>query len=175
MKKALISLSFFATLIISLSNCSSKEATDPTPEISTGSASANINGTAWKAEWAGALTSSGSASGKLLTITVQLSEKDNSEFISIGLTSFTGVGSYNYGGTTRTGLFNVKYKGQNYSATSISGTAGTGTIKITEFVESNGILKPGKVVEEFNGTVKNISTNEMLTITNGKFTAVKVL
>lgn len=174
MKKTLISLAFSTFLVISLINCSSKKVADPTPAVSTGSASASINGTAWKSASAGALTS-GTATAKLLTISMQLTEKDNSEFIAIGLTSYTGLASYAYGGTSNKTLFNLKYKGQNYSALSVSGTAGSGTIKITEYVESNGILNPGKVVGEFSGTVKNISSNEILTITNGKFTAIKVL
>ena len=72
-------------------------------------------------------------------------------------------------------MINHLYGNCLIGSTSVTGTAGTGTIKITEYVESTGLLNPGKVVGEFSGTLKNINTNEMITISNGKFTAVKYL
>ena len=171
MKKSIVRSVIYLITVFSLTNCGVKKATDPTPEV--GSASANFNGTAWKSEYAGALTG-GSGSTQLLTVVIQLTEKDNSEFVSIGVSPFTGTGTFNYGGSNKI-VFNLKYKGKNYSAVQIGGNAGTGTIKITEFVDSKGILNPGKVVGEFSGTIKSTTSTEILTITNGKFTAIKVL
>lgn len=173
MKKTYIFLSLLFTSGILLSNCSLKKAIDPTPAVSTGNGSASINGTTWKSESVGALMAA-TGTTKILTISLSLTEKDNSENISIGISSYTGLGSYTYGGTSKA-IFSMKYKGQNYSSSAASTTAGSGTIKITEYVESKGLLNPGKVVGEFSGTVKNLTTNEILTVTNGKFTAVKVL
>ena len=174
MKKTLFISALLVIFIATFSGCSLSKVADPTPEVATGSASASFNGMAWKSESAGALLAA-TGSTKLLTVTMQLTEKDNSEFIYFGISTYTGLGSYAYGGTSSKTLFSLKYKGQNYSATSVTGTAGTGTIKITEYVESTGLLNPGKVVGEFSGTLKNINTNEMITISNGKFTAVKYL
>jgi hypothetical protein len=174
MKKIVISLPFYLLLVFLLTNCSLRKIADPTPAVATGSVSASFNGAAWKGEYAGALVG-GSGNTQILTLVMQLTEKDNTEYISIGVSAFTGVGSFSYGGTTNKATFRVKYKNKDYSINQIGGNAGTGTIKITEYVNSNGILNPGKVVGEFSGTIKSTTTSDVLIITSGKFTAIKYL
>lgn len=174
MKKTLVILSFFATFIIILSGCSLSKVADPTPEVATGSASASFNGTTWKAESASSLISS-TGNTQILTISMQLTEKDNSEAIAIGISSFTGVGTYNYGGAADKVSFTMKYKGKIYTLSTIGANRGAGSVKITEYVNSTGLLNPGKVVGEFSGTIKTNDGSETLTITNGKFTSIKFL
>lgn len=174
MKKTLISLPLYLLLVILLSNCGSSKTADPTPAVATGSASASFNGATWKAESASSLVG-GTGTTQILTISIQLTEKDNSEAIAIGISSFTGVGTYNYGGTSDKVSFTMKYKGKNYTLSTIGANRGTGTVKITEYVNSSGLLNPGKVVGEFSGTIKTSDGSETLTITNGKFTSIKFL
>lgn len=173
MKKTLISLPIYLLLAFLLTNCSLSKKANPTPAVSTGSATASFNGAAWKSEFAGALLS-GTSSSQIMSITITLTEKDVSETITMGIFSFAGVKTYNYGGTGNS-ILQIKYNGKNYSTNQVGGNAGTGTIKITEYVNSNGILNPGKVVGEFSGTLKSTTTTDVITITNGKFTAIKVL
>lgn len=173
MKKLSLKLLILFSTTFLFTKCGIKKTTDPSPKASTGNASANFNGTVWKAESAGALLS-GTNSSQIMSITITLTEKDVSENITMGILSFSGVKTYTYGGT-KNSILQIKYNGKNYSTNQVGGNAGTGTIKITEYVNSNGILNPGKVVGEFNGTLKNTVTSEILTITNGKFTAIKVL
>ncbi len=174
MKKTLFSLPIYLLLAFSLSNCSLSKAVDPTPEVATGSASASFNGAVWKAESASSLVGT-TGNTQILTISMQLTEKDNSEAIAIGISSFTGIGTYNYGGAADKVTFTMKYKSKIYTLSTISANRGTGIIKITEYVNSNGILNPGKVVGEFSGTLKTNDGSETLTITNGKFTSIKIL
>ena len=70
---------------------------------------------------------------------------------------------------------NVTYNGKNYTLSTVAANRGTGTIKITEYVNSSGLLNPGKVLGEFSGTIKTSDGKETLTITNGKFTSIKFL
>ena len=174
MKKTLYSLPFYLLLAFLLINCSLKKAIDPTPEVATGSASASFNGVAWKAESASSLVG-GTGNTQILTISMQLTEKDNSEAIAIGISSFTGVGTYNYGSIADKVSFTMKYKGKIYTLSTIAANRGAGKVKITEYVNANGILNPGKVVGEFSGTLKTNDGSETLTITNGKFTSIKLL
>jgi Family of unknown function (DUF6252) len=171
MKQILIQSFLVATML--LNGCSSKKSTPVA--ASTGSASAKFNGTTWTAEYAGALTAS--FSGKeSLTIVSSLTSKDNSENLSIGLQPFTGVGTYSYDDKNKSAiLLRINYKSKTYSINQSAAGSGSGTIKITEYVDAKGILNPGKVVGEFSGTIKSATSTDMLTITNGKFTAVKVL
>ena len=174
MKKTLIALPFYLFLLFSLSNCGTDKDKDPTPATDTGNASASFNGATWKAEYASSLVG-GTGNTQILTISMQLTEKDNSEAIGIGISSFTGTGTYNYGGTADKVSFTMKYKGKNYTLSTIAANRGTGTIKVTEYVNSSGLLNPGKVVGEFSGTIKTSDGTETLTITNGKFTSIKYL
>lgn len=164
---------YYFLFALSIVGCSIKKATDPTPAASTGSATVNFNGTAWKSDFAGGLLS-GTSNSQIMSISMSITEKDVSETITMGILAFSGVKTYNYGGTGNS-ILQIKYNGKNYSTNQIGGNAGTGTIKVTEYVNSNGILNPGKVVGEFSGTLKNTTTSEILIITNGKFTAIKVL
>ncbi len=174
MKKILLSLPFYQLLAFSLSSCSLSKTADPTPAVETGSASANFNGVAWKAESASSLVG-GTGNTQILTISFQLTEKDNSEAIAIGISSFTGVGTYNYGGASDKVSFTMKYKSKIYTLSTIAANRGAGKVKITEYVNSTGLLNPGKVVGEFSGTIKTNDGSETLTITNGKFTSIKLL
>lgn len=174
MKKSSVILTFFATFTLLFSGCGLSKVADPTPEVATGSASASFNGANWKAESVSSLVG-GTGNAQILTISMQLTEKDNSEVIGIGISSFTGVGTYNYGGVSNKVTFTLKYKGKVYTLSTIAANRGTGKIKIIEYVNSNGILNPGKVVGEFSGTLKTNIGSETLTITNGKFTSIKVL
>jgi Family of unknown function (DUF6252) len=174
MKKALILSITCLVLAFLLLNCGSDKTADPAPAAATGSASANFNGTAWKATSASSLVG-GTGTTQILTISIQLTEKDDTEAIAIGISSFTGVKTYTYGGTSNQVSFTMKYKGKFYTLSTISANRGAGTIKITEYVNSNGILNPGKVVGEFSGTLKTGDGSETITITNGKFTSIKLL
>jgi Family of unknown function (DUF6252) len=174
MKKILFITAFLAVFIATFSGCSLSKAADPTPEVATGSASASFNGMAWKAESASSLVG-GTGTTQILTISMQLTEKDNSEAIAIGISSFTGVGTYSYGGTADKVSFTMKYKSKIYTLSTIGANRGAGTVKITEYVNSTGLLNPGKVVGEFSGTIKTNDGSETLTITNGKFTSIKFL
>jgi Family of unknown function (DUF6252) len=174
MKKTLFISALLVIFIATFSGCSLSKVADPTPEVATGSASASFNGATWKAESASSLLG-GTGTTQILTISMQLTEKDNSEAIAIGISSFTGVGTYNYGGTSDKVSFTMKYKGKIYTLSTIAANRGTGKVKITEYVNPNGILNPGKVVGEFSGTLKTNDGSETLTITNGKFTSIKVL
>jgi hypothetical protein len=161
-------------IIFSLLGCFLDKDKIASPANDTGSASAKINGVAWNAAWASSLIADFSGT-KILTISINLSEKNTSESITIGISSFTGPGTYAYGGDKDKTTFYVRYKGKDYKQIKIAGGGGTGTIKITEYVDSKGLLSPGKVVGEFSGTVKSSDSEEVLTISGGKFTSLKYL
>jgi hypothetical protein len=149
-------------------------APDPTPANDTGSISAKFNGTSWSGTWATSLIAN-LGNIQVLTINGQISEKITTEAVVIGISSFTGIGTYNYGGANDKVTFSAKFQNKGYTINTLAGGGGTGTIKITEFVKANGILNPGKAVGEFSGTVKSIDSNDVLTITSGKFNSVIVL
>jgi hypothetical protein len=162
-------------IIFTLMGCFlGKAKNTPVPLTETGSASAKINGTTWAATWASSLIADFSGT-KILTISINLSEKNTSESLTIGISSFTGPGTYAYGGDKDKTTFYIRYKGKDYKQIKAVGGGGTGSIKITEYVDTKGLLSPGKVVGEFSGSIKSIDSQEVLTITSGKFTALKYL
>ncbi len=161
--------------IISIS-CQTNEDNAAPASSDTGSISAKFNGLDWRGTWATSLIANLGGT-QVLTINGQFAENIPEESVSIGISSFTGVGNYNYGGPNDKVTLSVRHEGINYSLKTISfgGGGGTGTIKITEFVRANGILNPGKAIGEFSGTVVSTTSNQTLTITNGKFNSVIVL
>ncbi len=162
-------------IVVTSCGCSNNNEDDATPAGGgTGSISAKFNGTDWSGTWATSLIAN-LGSTQVLTINGQISEKNTSEGVAIGISSFAGVGTYNYGGATDKVTFAVKFNGKNYSINTLLSGGGSGTIKITEYVRGGGILNPGKAVGEFNGTIKSIDSNDVLTITNSKFNSVIVL
>ena len=172
---------YLFTFICSLSllfACSSLLKKDNSPNKSTsfGSISAKLNGANWSGAWCSSLIAA-FGNTQVLTINGQVTEKVIDEVIVIGISSFTGMGTYTYGGATDKTSLSIKYKNKNYGLKklSIGGGGGSGTIKITEFVKANGILNPGKAVGEFSGTILETTSNEVLTISNGKFNSVIVL
>jgi hypothetical protein len=166
---------FVLPILLFFFNCGvTKNSEDAVPANDTGSATAKLNGVAWSAAWASSIV--GDFGGtKILTINIQLSEKNSTEGFAIGVSSFTGPDTYAYGGDKDKATFTAKYKGKGYMNNNLAGGGGIGTIKITEFVDSKGLLSPGKVLGEFSGTVKSIDSEEVLTITNGKFISMKYL
>jgi hypothetical protein len=174
----LFSLSFLIVFVIM--SCSNNNADDdPSPaDAGTGSISSKFNGTTWSGAWCTGLNAT-FGSTKVIAITGQLSEKNNSEGVTISINAFAGVGTYTFDGTSLNSKITVNYSGKSYISTPLplnSGGGGSGTIKVTEYVAPRGILNPGKVVGEFSGTIKSMnSTTEQISVTNGKFTAVIVL
>ncbi|MGL4630670.1 MAG: hypothetical protein ACRCVT_05625 [Leadbetterella sp.] len=170
-----IALQISCLAIILLGACSSESnSSTPPSQTSTGSASTKLNGANWSASWATSLLANLGGT-KVLTININLSEKNTSEGISIGLNDFSGTGTYSYGASGGKALLSIKYKGKYYTTSQLSKNVGSGTIKITEYVASQGILNPGKAVGEFSGTLKSYDSDEMLTVSNGKFTSIIVL
>ncbi len=161
--------------ILFFAGCSLGKDTPASVNNAVGSISAMYNGTSWTGNWASSIV--GNFGGtKILTISGQISEKNTSEAISIGINRYSGPASYEYSADGKGSVtISIKYKGKNYSNNDLLNGGGTGTIKITEYVESKDILNPGKVVGEFSGTIKSIDSAETLTITKGSFTSIKYL
>jgi hypothetical protein len=175
MKKAIKLFTFSILSSLLIFSCGSNNVDSPTtPASNTGTISAKFNGTDWNGTWATSLIAN-LGNIQVLTMNAQISEKNTSELVGIGISSFTSIGTYNFGGVNDKASLDIKYKGKNYSANTLYGGGGTGTIKITEFVKANGILNPGKAVGEFSGTIKSIDSNDVLTITSGKFNSIIVL
>ena len=150
-----------------------KKVADPTPETATGSISATISGTSWNGNYCGALAS-GTASSVIVAVVGKAAEKNvkGEDVISIGLFNFVGVGTYTPTSKQSCNL-SVVYNGKTYNVS--PSTASAPTVKITESTAPASILSPGKVVGEFSATLKVASGTETITITNGKFTAIRVL
>lgn len=151
-----------------LGGCGMLSKKDVTPALDNGSFSATINGTSWEAAYCTALAG-GTASNITLAIVVRKSDKEvkGEDAVNLGINNFKGVGTYTI--TPSSTLVSAVYKGVSYQSVV------SGTIKITESTAPASILSPGKVVGEINATIKVITGSQTLTITNGKFTAMRVL
>jgi hypothetical protein len=163
-------------LIFSLSGC--KKTADVTPADTDGNASATINNTSWVGSYCGAI-SGGSGTQVTQTIIIEKDPKDkNSDVISIGISypkTETGIKTYASGTSTPVSLLRITYQSKQYSSSGIGLTGISTSVKITENTAPNSLLEPGKIVGEFSGTLKTSDNKETITITNGKFTGVRVL
>ena len=139
----------------------------------TGSISATISGGSWSGNYCGSLAS-GTASSVIVAVVGKAAEKNvkGEDVISIGLFNFVGVGTYTPTSKQSCNL-SVVYNGKTYNVS--PPTAPTSIVKIIESTAPASILSPGKVVGEFSATLKVASGTETITITNGKFTAIRVL
>ncbi len=171
--KTLLATTIF---IFSLSGC--KKTAEVIPDDTDGNASATINGTSWSASYCGSLTG-GSGTQVSQTIIIEKDPKDkNTDRISIGITypkAETGIKTYASGTSTPVTLLNISYQGKLYSTSGLNLTGISTNVKITENVASKSLLEPGKIVGEFSATLKSSDNKETITITNGKFTGVRVL
>ncbi|TAF30739.1 MAG: hypothetical protein EAZ32_19380 [Cytophagia bacterium] len=170
MKKA----PFLTVLILTialLGGCGTLSKKDVTPALDNGSFSATVNGTKWEGAYCAALAG-GTASNVTLAVIMRKSDKEvkGEDAINLGINNFKGVGTYTLAATAATqGFVNAVYQGVSYQSVV------SGTIKITESTAPASILSPGKVVGEITATIKVITGSQTLTITNGKFTAIRVL
>jgi hypothetical protein len=156
-------------LFAAAGSCTKKE--DVAPALDNGSFSATVNGTKWEGAYCAALAG-GTASNVTLAVIMRKSDKEvkGEDAINLGINNFKGVGTYTLAATAATqGFVNAVYQGVSYQSVV------SGTIKITESTAPASILSPGKVVGEITATIKVITGSQTLTITNGKFTAIRVL
>jgi hypothetical protein len=165
-----------ALLMLSLIGC--KTTADVTPNDTDGSATATINGTSWVATSCGALTS-GTATQVFISVVIEKDPKDKAtDKIAIGFAypkAETGIKTYASGTSTPVTLLTMTYQGKTFTTAGLSLTGITTSLKITENTAPKSLLEPGKVVGEFSATLKTSDNKETITITNGKFTGIRVL
>jgi Family of unknown function (DUF6252) len=158
----------FLVLSMLTFGCTSKEEPEPV-DNDTGKVSATFNGTKWEGTWASAVGANISSASLILNFLT--AEKDESTSIGIGITSYTGPGTYAYGGTQSKVTFNMKHNGKGYGIVELVGGGGSGTITISSVKPASGTSFFGTVEGTFSGTIKDVNSSEILTITEGKFTA----
>ena len=153
---------------VSLGGCKGKINDIISPISDNGSVSAKVDGASWSGAYCYGL-----ASGSAGKVTVVISGSESAKTvtgedkITITLTSYTGKGDYNITGKAF-GAVNLVYKGSEYIY-----DFGTGTepvITVTESSSPESILKPGKIVGEFSGTLTNKKAGKSINVTSGKFT-----
>lgn len=157
------------------SSCSLLSKKEVTPSTDTGTFSATINGANWDGAYCSALAG-GTTAAVTLSIVIQKSNKSKTgdDQIILGINNFTGVGTYNIASGSINNLLSITYNGEIYS-TNQATNGGTATIKITESTAPTSLLSLGRVVGEISGTAKLIGGTKTITLTNGKFKAIRAL
>jgi|GEM_PF-3050650 len=160
-------------ICVSFAGCKSKMNDIINPVTDNGSISAKVDGTAWSGAYCYGIAG-GSAGKVMMVISGAVNEKTvaGEDKITITLDSFTGKGDYNITGKAF-GAVNMIYKGSEYIYDFGNGTEPV--IKITESTSPESILKPGKILGEFSGTLTNKKAGKSITVTSGKFTCIRSL
>ncbi len=171
-----LNFSLLSMILLLLVSCNTDSSNNPPTNTTTGTISLKINGVVWSGAYASGITANLGGTN-VLTVAGQKSESNNSETVSIGILPFAGIGTYTFDGTSVNSKVTVNIGGKGYVSTPLAGGGGggIGTIKITEYVAPNGITNPGKAIGTFSGTIKSYNSDEEITVTEGKFTAVIVL
>ncbi len=182
MKKELLYNLAILSLFVILFGCNKiADPVSPANQASKdGSISATINGTSWSGSFCSAaaigMGTTGGVSVAIVGKQDKSSAKDQDQII-ISIIGFAGPGTYtnnSNASVVSTADIVLIYKGKTYNYDSKAKPVPT--VKITESTNPVSLLVPGKVVGEFSGTLKNIASGtETISITNGKFSAIRVL
>lgn len=136
------------------------------------SLTANFNGTEWSCNQVGVTVQNYNGNTTLLIHAQNPPTGGKIEYVYVTI-SFSGVGTYAFGNKDDKASIKVVVQNKTYNSDTRMKGGGSGTIKITEYAKPPSPGKFGKVVGEFNGTIKFLGNT--LTIINGKFSSNMVL
>lgn len=131
-----------------------------------GSLSANFNGITWACGQVGANVVELNGR-KNLQFHVQ---NEKIEYVSILIVPFNGKGTYEFGNKNSPSNLSITFQNKMYSDNPNYGGSGKGTIVITDYIPKPAPGKPGKIIGEFSGTLKDIKGNTLI-ISKGKFSS----
>ena len=170
----------FSILCLSILSCS-KDDKSSASEDGLYRWSCKIDGQLY--EWEGNLLQSGvSGQSTYSTSSLALQKTDANNFPTITITAIfpsatTGNFEFNSNNSSTSEAFQIVFSdGFQSQGIYSSGSGGTMSVNISSLsgnTLTQNFLNPGKVIGTFSGTIKSVSSNNTLTVTEGEFEAVR--